>query len=320
MTNTSASAVHRSLIAPGVSRGDSCRGSWRAGPRCRRHRGSGRVFEEAEEPGVGGEHEGCGVPVQRIAISLHRTIEGEEILVLAIGVSIELDALRIALPTNPLGVSLRLREDYCALPLGIGADALRRFGTLAAVLRGLLLTLRLHAGENRLTVFLRQVGAADSYIDDMDAKGFALLADFVADLMHDRRALIRQQSRQRHIAEHAPQAAAHHRIQSSADGGFGTHRLIEQQRIGNAVPRIGIDDEPFLIRNDDFLGWRLEIEKPVLVINDVLDEGPLDLEAGVANDPPRLAKLQDQRLLGLIDDEERTHREYTADDQHDRGD
>ena len=94
-------------------------------------------------------------------------------------------------------------------------------------------------------------------------------------------------------------------------------RLIEQQRVGDAVAGVGVDDEPLLVGDDDLLGRRLEIEQAVVVEDDVLDERPLDLQAGLANDPPRLAELQHQRLLGLVDDEERAHREDAADDQHD---
>jgi hypothetical protein len=61
---------------------------------------------------------------------------------------------------------------------------------------------------------------------------------------------------------------------------------------------------------------RLEIEHPVVVVDDVLDERPLDPQTRLANDPARLAELQDQRLLGLVDDEERAHRQDAADHQH----
>ena len=91
-------------------------------------------------------------------------------------------ALRVAVAAHPLRLALRLGEDHGALALGIGAHGLRRLGALAAVLRRLLLALGLHAGIDRLAVLLRQIGAAQPDIDDLDAEGLGLRRDVVADL------------------------------------------------------------------------------------------------------------------------------------------
>src|ERR1700751_4879093 len=181
MTNTSASAVHRSLIARGSVRSESRRSSPRAGCRSRRP-GLGRpvkVFEEAEEPGVRGEHKGSGMAVERVPIGLHRAVEGEEILVLPKGVGVGLDAFGIAFAAHPLGGPLGLGKDNVALAVGVGANGLRRLGALGAILGGLLLALRPHAGIDRLAVLFGQVGATNADIDDLNAEPFSLVAHLV---------------------------------------------------------------------------------------------------------------------------------------------
>src|SRR5580704_8855862 len=86
-------------------------------------------------------------------------------------------------------------ENDRAFAVGVGADRLCRLGALAAVLRRLLLTFGFHAGEDRLTVFLGQIGATYADIDDVDAKGLPLGAHLIADLRHNRGALMGKQSR-----------------------------------------------------------------------------------------------------------------------------
>src|ERR1700730_7507674 len=204
---TRATAVHKSLITREAAFGSrsarrDARGASSRTSRRPRRRGSGlralgcravQILEKAKEAAVGGQNEGRAPAAQRITIGLHRAVEGEEFLVLAKSVGIGLDALRIAVAAHPLAIPLRLGEDHGAFALGIGADSLGRLGALAAVLRRLLLAFRLHAGEDRLAVFLGQVGAPDPHVDDIDAEGLPLSAYFIADLVHDRRALVRQQ-------------------------------------------------------------------------------------------------------------------------------
>ena len=108
-------------------------------------------------------------------------------------------------PRTRLGAALRLGNDDGTFTVRVGAHGLRRLGALAAILCRLLLAFRHHASKNRLAVFLRQIGAADPDIDDLDAKRLSLLADLVADLPHDRRAFMGEQRGQGHVAR-APAA------------------------------------------------------------------------------------------------------------------
>src|SRR5437868_7753894 len=54
-----------------------------------------QIFEKAEKAAVGGEHKGRGVTIECVAVSLHRAVEGKELLVLPESVGIGFDALRI---------------------------------------------------------------------------------------------------------------------------------------------------------------------------------------------------------------------------------
>ena len=67
---------------------------------------------------------------------------------------------------------------------------LRLLRALGAELRGLALALGLHALVDRLAVLLGQVGAADAHVDHVDAEGLGLAVHLVADLLHDRGALV----------------------------------------------------------------------------------------------------------------------------------
>src|SRR5207249_1253829 len=100
-----------------------------------------------------------------------------------------------------------------------------RLGAFAAILPRLLLALGLHSGIDRLAIFLGKVGAAQPDVDDLDAETLGFGGNVVADLAHDRSALVRQYVVQRHIAEDAAQAAADQRAQPGADPLLGTDRL-----------------------------------------------------------------------------------------------
>src|SRR5439155_16850285 len=122
--------------------------------------------EETEEIALRRQHEGGVLAVQRVAIGLQRTVEGEEFLVLAERVGIGLDRLCVAVTAHALGIALRLSQDDGPFALGIGPYVLCRLSAFAAILPGLLLALGLHAGVDRLAVLLRQIGAAQPHIDD----------------------------------------------------------------------------------------------------------------------------------------------------------
>src|SRR5712692_7783024 len=158
ITRTRASPVARSRITRWRRRRNALQPSLRRRPSGRRGRPrhSRPAREEAEETPLGAQHERRIATVERIAIGLQRAVEGEELLVLAKRVGIELYRLRVAVAAHPLGVALRLGEDDGALALGVGAHGLRRLGAFAAVLPRLLFAFGLHAGIDRLAILFRQ--------------------------------------------------------------------------------------------------------------------------------------------------------------------
>ena len=72
-----------------------------------------------------------------------------------------------------------------------GADLLRALGALGAELGGLALPLGLHALVDRLAVLLRQIGAPDAHVDDVDAVGLRLVVELLAHPRHQVLALSR---------------------------------------------------------------------------------------------------------------------------------
>ncbi len=119
--------------------------------------------------------------------------------------------------------------------------------------------------------------------------------------MHNGHPLRREQGRQRHIADHLPHAAADHRLQPSSHRRLGADGLIESEWVGYAIARVSVDDGPLLIREDDLFRRRIEIEQALVVDDHILNERFFDPQPRGADDPPRLAELEDQRLLGLGD-------------------
>ena len=82
-------------------------------------------------------------------------------------------------------------------------------------------------------------------------------------------------------------------------------RLIEAQRILDAVTREGIDHEALLVRRDHFLRRRFEIEDALVDIDDRIDERRLEVQPRLRDRRLRLTEAQNERLLPLIDGEQR---------------
>src|ERR1044072_6367918 len=147
--------------------------------RRRRWRGRNRparlvrgAAEEAEELRAGPRAEARVVGAQSLLIGGHRAVEGKEVRVLAIGVGKQAVALGIAGAADLFSRRAGVRDDNGRLAIGLGPDFLRLLAALGAELGGLALTLGLHALINRLAVGLRQIGAANTHIDHLDAVAF----------------------------------------------------------------------------------------------------------------------------------------------------
>src|SRR5690606_1466024 len=130
--------------------------------------------EEAEKVAVGREKQRRVLPDQRFAIGLERAVEIEELGILAERLGVDPHALPVALAAQDLRLALPVRDDDRPFALRSRADALREFGALSAELARFALALRLHARVDRLTVLLRQIGAADPDVEHVDPEGLRL--------------------------------------------------------------------------------------------------------------------------------------------------
>ena len=89
-------------------------------------------------------------------------------------------------------------------------------------------------------------------------------------------------------------------------------RLIEPQRIVDPVAREGIDHEPLLVGGDHFLRRRVEIEDALVEIDHAVDQRQLEVQARLGDDAHRLAEPDHQRLLRLVDGEQRASSRRSA--------
>jgi hypothetical protein len=163
----------------------------------------------------------------------------------------------------------------------------------------------LHAPIDGLAVGLRQVGALDAHIDHRDAKALAFRIHLLGDLLHQRVALVSHHGLEARGAKHAPQRGLEDRPKPRPGDAFIAHGLVEQQRIGNAPTGKGVNNKTLLVRGDHLLRRRVEIEQALVEERDVLDERNLEIQTGLGHEPLRLAELENERLLGLIDREQR---------------
>src|ERR1700759_3047255 len=230
--------------------------------RLRRRRGSGGIAEVAEEIGVRLEQEAGIAALQAVLIGRHRAVEREEVRILAIRLGKQPVALGVALATGLLGLRVRLGHDHRRLAVGVGTDFLRLLPALRAELGRFALALGLHALIDRLAVLLRQIGAADTYVDYLDAVAVGLLVELVADASHQRFALIAHHLDETDLAEHAAQRCVEQRGQLKIGGLDRADALIKAQRVLDAIAREGVDNEPLLVGVDPFLRRVLQIEDP----------------------------------------------------------
>ena len=79
----------------------------------------------------------------------------------------------------------------------------------------------------------------------------------------------------------------------------------------------GVDHQPLLVRCDDFERRRIEVDDTFLQIDDIVDQGQLHVEPRFHLCTDHVAEAEHQRLLGLVDGEQRTGR---RDDQKDDND
>ena len=147
---------------------------------------AGRIGKEAEELGIRPQQEAGVVGAKPGLVGRHRTVEGEELRIPAIGLGEQAVAFGVAHAARLLGGRIGFGNDDGRLAIGLGTDLLRLLAALGAELGGLALPLGLHALIDRLAVLLRQIGAADTHVDHLDAVLIGLPVELVADPRHQR--------------------------------------------------------------------------------------------------------------------------------------
>ena len=86
----------------------------------------------------------------------------------------------------------------------------------------------------------------------------------------------------------------------SADG------LVEAQRIDDAVAHESVDLDALIVGGEHLLFRTLQVKDTIVQENDRLDEGYLEMQAGIGDEPAsgnRLAEAQHKRLFRLQHDE-----------------
>ena len=85
-------------------------------------------------------------------------------------------------------------------------------------------------------------------------------------------------------------------------------RLIEFQRIDDAVADEAVDLQPLIVGGEHFEIWAFDVEDAVVEADDVFDQRKFEMQPGLRDQTaPRdgLAEAQDEGLLGLVDGEQR---------------
>src|SRR3984957_8104315 len=126
---------------------------------------AGRVAEELEEVGIRPQQEPGVAALQPVLIGRHRTVEREEIGILAVGLGEQPVAFAVAVAAHLFGSRIGFGDDDGGFAIGVGPDLLRLLAALRAEFGGLALPLGLHALIDRLAVLLRQIGAPDPDVD-----------------------------------------------------------------------------------------------------------------------------------------------------------
>src|SRR4029077_14018565 len=159
------------------------------------------------------------------------------------------------------------------------------------------LALGLHALVDGLAVLLRKIDAADAHVDHLNTKWLRVAIELIAHLRHQILAAVAYRIGQRCGAEHAAQRRApkDRKLRISA---VRADRLIDLERVGDAVTCEGIDDEPLaglhgacdtgtrfvLTRGDHFLRRGFDVENALVDIDDGVDERDLRTQSRLGDD------------------------------------
>ena len=94
------------------------------------------------------------------------------------------------------------------------------------------------------------------------------------------------------------------RVEAGLRVGFGTHGTVEAQRIDDLPAGVVVEHHGLEVAGQRFGGAGVVVKDSRVEVHDVLDEGELDVQARTIDLVQRMAKLDDEGLLGLLYDEE----------------
>ena len=211
----------------------------------------------------------------------------------------------VAIAARDRRVAVSLREDDGAIVVGAGLDLLRPFEALRPQLLRLALPFRFHPVVDRLTGLERQIGAIEPHLVDLDAERLGLGCDFALDDVEDVAALLGQQRPERNLPELTPRRRADELGKLRVRRLARAQRLVEAQRIDDAIARVRLHFEPLLIAHDHLLERRLEQERARRCDVDAVDERRLELEPRLVDDADRRAEPDNETLFALVDDIDR---------------
>ena len=113
------------------------------------------------------------------------------------------DGFLFALTAQDIGLRLGFRDQHGAFTLGTCAHALRHFRTFSAGFARHAFTFGLHARQDGLRVFARQISAANAHIFHGNTELARFFIHLTANFTHDPCAVRRQHRKQGLIAQHA---------------------------------------------------------------------------------------------------------------------
>src|SRR5690554_856646 len=131
---------------------------------------SGCTVQIAEEFALRIHHEQITCTREGLAIGIETTVERIELGITVEGIGIDGCRLGIALASDDLGFTERIRQDHRALTVGIRTDTLGQLLTTRTQLTGKTQTFRTHTLIHRTGYFLWQLDALAPHIDHLDTQ------------------------------------------------------------------------------------------------------------------------------------------------------
>ena len=269
-----------------------------------------------EQRGVRG-HDQQRVVVNHRPVGFQRTHIVVELRITPKGFGIDRCGPCVALALQVLGLLVGLGKNDLLLAVGIAADLPRLFFALGAVTLGDTLALGDHAVEDTGVDFLRQVGALDPHVHDLDAEGVQAFLSSHCHVRHDRLAPLVNDLLQLMPGKLCPQLREDDVIEPRQGRPFGPDAFEERKRLDDPPTRHVVHDHALLVEGQIFRRRRVGAQDTLIEATDGLDERCLDVQprrSHRADGPP---ELRDDHLIDLVNEvEDLWHSQCNQNDYH----